>query len=213
MCGCLSRTPKLGTWPITQACALTGNRTSDPLVHRPELNPLRHTSQGFCHYFFKQCSYPLLTFFSFFLFVALTRWVFFCLIFQIVDQIFCGIQLAFISFYVFFISDIAFFLSNLLSIVSMSFFMVIQFPLSSLSILITVTLNSMSDNLLASFSFSSFSGDSSFLSFGGFFVSPFQLSLVCYCVSAASALTSHLCGVAFCGRSTIGQSSGHFLIS
>ena len=30
----------------TQACALTGNQTSDPLVHRPALNPLSHTSQG-----------------------------------------------------------------------------------------------------------------------------------------------------------------------
>ena len=37
---------KLGTWPTTKACALTGNRTSDPLVHRPALNPLSHTSQG-----------------------------------------------------------------------------------------------------------------------------------------------------------------------
>ena len=37
--------PKLGTWPATQAHALTGNRTSDPLVHRPALNPLSHTSQ------------------------------------------------------------------------------------------------------------------------------------------------------------------------
>ena len=34
MCGCLW----LGTWPATQACALTRNRTSDPLVHRPALN-------------------------------------------------------------------------------------------------------------------------------------------------------------------------------
>ena len=32
-------------WPETQACALTGNRTGDPLVHRPALNPLNHTSQ------------------------------------------------------------------------------------------------------------------------------------------------------------------------
>ena len=38
--------PLLGTWPATQACALTGNRTSDPLVCRPALNPLSHTSQG-----------------------------------------------------------------------------------------------------------------------------------------------------------------------
>ena len=26
--------PQLGTWPTTQACALTGNRTGDPLVRR-----------------------------------------------------------------------------------------------------------------------------------------------------------------------------------
>ena len=37
---------KLGTWPATQACALTGNQTGDPLVHRPALNPLSHMSQG-----------------------------------------------------------------------------------------------------------------------------------------------------------------------
>ena len=38
--------PLLGTWPATQACALTGNRTGDPLVRRPVLNPLSHTSQA-----------------------------------------------------------------------------------------------------------------------------------------------------------------------
>ena len=38
--------PLLGTWPATQACALTGNQTGDALVHRPALNPLSHTSQG-----------------------------------------------------------------------------------------------------------------------------------------------------------------------
>ena len=27
--------PLLETWPATQACALTGNRTGNPLVHRP----------------------------------------------------------------------------------------------------------------------------------------------------------------------------------
>ena len=36
----------LGSWPETQACALTGNQTGDPLVCRPVLNPLNHTSQG-----------------------------------------------------------------------------------------------------------------------------------------------------------------------
>ena len=38
--------PLLGTWPKAQACALTGSQTSDPLVHRPTLNPLSHTSRG-----------------------------------------------------------------------------------------------------------------------------------------------------------------------
>ena len=38
--------PLLGTWPATQACALTGNQTSDRLVCRPVLNPLSHTSEG-----------------------------------------------------------------------------------------------------------------------------------------------------------------------
>ena len=38
--------PQLGTWPATQACALTGNQTSDLLVCRPALSPLSHTSQG-----------------------------------------------------------------------------------------------------------------------------------------------------------------------
>ena len=45
ICDYLSCTP-LGTWPETQACALTGNRTCDPLLHRPALNPLSHTSPG-----------------------------------------------------------------------------------------------------------------------------------------------------------------------
>ena len=38
--------PLLGTQPTTQACALTGDQTSDPLVHRAALNPPSHTSQG-----------------------------------------------------------------------------------------------------------------------------------------------------------------------
>ena len=37
--------PLTGTWPTTQACALTGNQTGGPLVHRPALSPLSHTSQ------------------------------------------------------------------------------------------------------------------------------------------------------------------------
>ena len=38
--------PPPWTWPATQACALTGNRTGNTLVHRPALNPLNHTSQA-----------------------------------------------------------------------------------------------------------------------------------------------------------------------
>ena len=36
----------LGSWPTNQACALTGNRTSDLLVCWLALNPMSHTSQG-----------------------------------------------------------------------------------------------------------------------------------------------------------------------
>ena len=32
--------PLLGTWPATQACALTGTRTGDPLGRRPTLKSL-----------------------------------------------------------------------------------------------------------------------------------------------------------------------------
>ena len=45
-CVVASHAPLMGTWPASQACALTGNRTSDLLVHRPVLNSLSHTSQG-----------------------------------------------------------------------------------------------------------------------------------------------------------------------
>ena len=38
--------PLLGTLPATQACALTGNRSGNLLVHRPALSPLSYTSQG-----------------------------------------------------------------------------------------------------------------------------------------------------------------------
>ena len=38
--------PSLGTWPATQACALTRNRTSDLSVCRLVFNPLSHTGQG-----------------------------------------------------------------------------------------------------------------------------------------------------------------------
>ena len=46
MCGCLLNTLNWGLGPTTQACALTGNQTGNPLVRRLALNPLSHTSQG-----------------------------------------------------------------------------------------------------------------------------------------------------------------------
>ena len=39
--------PLLGTWPTTQAHALTGNQTSDSLVCRPMLNALGYTSKSY----------------------------------------------------------------------------------------------------------------------------------------------------------------------
>ena len=38
--------PLPGTQPATQACGLTGNRTSDPVVCKQALNPPSPTSQG-----------------------------------------------------------------------------------------------------------------------------------------------------------------------
>ena len=49
MCGCLLCS-LLGIRPATQACALNGNQTSGPLVCRPTLNPLSHSSEGKCNY-------------------------------------------------------------------------------------------------------------------------------------------------------------------
>ena len=46
--GCFSH-PQLGTRHAAQACALTGNWTSDALLCRPAPKPLNHNSQGqFC---------------------------------------------------------------------------------------------------------------------------------------------------------------------
>ena len=39
--------PLLGTRPATQALALPGNQTRDPLVHRLALSPLSHTVRDF----------------------------------------------------------------------------------------------------------------------------------------------------------------------
>ena len=42
---------QLGTWPATQACALTGNRTVNFLVCGLALNPLSHANHGSMYYF------------------------------------------------------------------------------------------------------------------------------------------------------------------
>ena len=55
-----SCTPPLGTWPATQACALTGNWTGDPLV-QSGTQPLSHTSQGKSYF----CKLACLGFFDF----------------------------------------------------------------------------------------------------------------------------------------------------
>ena len=39
--------PLLGTWSATQACALTENRTNDPLLYRMALSLLSHTAKAF----------------------------------------------------------------------------------------------------------------------------------------------------------------------
>ena len=44
--------------PATQACALTGSQTSDPLVRRQAFSPLRHTSQGQSNQFLTMSLYP-----------------------------------------------------------------------------------------------------------------------------------------------------------
>ena len=38
--------PQLGPWPTAQACALTGNQTSDFSIYRPAFYPLTYISQG-----------------------------------------------------------------------------------------------------------------------------------------------------------------------
>ena len=55
VCGCLSCAPYWGPGPQSRHEPWSGNWTSDPVVHRPVLNPLSHTSQG-CLYFYR-CKY------------------------------------------------------------------------------------------------------------------------------------------------------------
>ena len=50
--------PLLGTWPTTQACALTRNPTCDPLVCSLSLSPLSHTRQGYLSMSFHVLLWP-----------------------------------------------------------------------------------------------------------------------------------------------------------
>ena len=131
------------------------------------------------------------------------RVLFFYLVFQTLIQSSALCNLLFLPSSVFLISDMLFFISDWsFSIVSMSFFMLLYLSLSSAIILLTITLNSMSDKLLASNSFSSFSRNF-FCCFiwGLFFVSPFRLSLcVFFYVLDKSSMTPSLCEVALCSR-------------
>ena len=54
--------PQPGTWPTTQAHALTQNQTGDPLVHRLILSPLSHMSQGMTMMIFKETRHSILIF-------------------------------------------------------------------------------------------------------------------------------------------------------
>ena len=47
--------PQLGTWPKTQACALTGNRTCHLSVCRSALNPLSAPVRAFISFFLSFC--------------------------------------------------------------------------------------------------------------------------------------------------------------
>ena len=43
---------QMRTWPATQTCALTGNQTGNPLVHKPALIPLSTAARAglYCFY-------------------------------------------------------------------------------------------------------------------------------------------------------------------
>ena len=81
--------------------------------------------------------------------------------------------------------------------------------------LITISLNSMSDRLLASISFNTLSGDSSFpFDWRLFLCLPVLGSLlVCFCFLNWSVLTPWVCGVNFYGRRPVRFNGAFSLIS
>ena len=72
MCGCLALS-LLGTWPATQALALTGNQTGNPLLHRLALRAclfcFPHQLGLVCFVFFN-CNDSLGNFHSYFVSVT-----------------------------------------------------------------------------------------------------------------------------------------------
>ena len=139
--------------------------------------------------------------------------VYFYFIFQLTNLVLCFIQPACNSFQcIFYLMNciLHFFLVLVYSsyfifhtvVVPTQFFVVV----SSLSILITILLNSVSDHLLASISFSSFTGESSipfdcrFFLFVPLLGDSFCLFVLFLVLSFASCL----CRVNFCGRNSVG---------
>ena len=53
--------PLLMTWPATQACTLTRNRSCDPLVCKTVLSPLSHTGQGLPLFYYKIFYYKIIS--------------------------------------------------------------------------------------------------------------------------------------------------------
>ena len=97
VCGCLLRTPYWGTWPATQACALTGNRTAGLLGHRPCAQSTELRQPGLDHFIlncrllsllpyliFSPLCYHHLTFYIFCLFIWV--YLFICLFIYLPSQ-------------------------------------------------------------------------------------------------------------------------------
>ena len=58
MYGCLSCAPPLGTWQVTQTCALDWESNWQPFDSQASTQPLSHTSQGWLFKFLKSGLYP-----------------------------------------------------------------------------------------------------------------------------------------------------------
>ena len=66
--------PLLGTWPTTQACALTGNWTGNSLIRGPVLNQWATPARAQFYYLISHIYFFIAFFFGFFLFFSSTFW-------------------------------------------------------------------------------------------------------------------------------------------